>query len=69
MLNYIFFLAAVIYLVISLVNKIPFFPIETSMPLAALQAFVTFKESATLVYFSRKHYKNRTSVAKDEDQE
>ena len=52
-----FFLAALCYLIIALVNKIPFLPIEGSLLLAALQAFLTFKESATLAYFSRKHYK------------
>merc|ERR1711893_505132 len=51
------FIAALCYLIIALVNKIPFLPIEGSLLLAALQAFLTFKESATLAYFSRKHYK------------
>ena len=39
------------------------------MPLAALQGFVTFKESATLAYFSRKHFKNLTNAVPKNDVE
>jgi len=51
-------LAAICYFVYSLVNHIPMLPVQHSLILGAVQAFLTFKWAANLVYFSRKHYKN-----------
>lgn len=51
-------LAAMIsYLVIAKINDIPMVPVENSLILGGVQAFLTLKWSLSLVYFSYKHHK------------
>ena len=51
------FLACLCYVIVAEVNHIPMIPVEKSLLLGGVQAFLSVKWSFSLVYFSRKHYK------------
>jgi len=56
------FAAMMSYLVISAVQHIPMLPVENSLILGGVQAFLTMKWSISLVYFSRKHHRTIESM-------